>query len=420
MTQHRLQAIGMRMVMMIGGEAMQSGLHFAFNVVLVHLLSQKDFGIFAILLVIGGLGLTYVRSLTALPGSIAIKRSATPWAMERNEACFSAAALLLSMAIGIIVAIILDLWIEDGALAGAMLIAAWCMRSHLRITSFAANRQRLVMISDMLFTAAGALGLLLVLVSPAEEILNQAIEALAFANAISLGMLCVGGGLIRLRFGAPLRRRYLVLWRKLGWSLLSVTMTNLQGQSVALIVTAMRGPEAYAPFATVLIAFVPLRVSVTALVNMLQPEASNLIAGRKWERLSAYCRNWTVMVTLFAIVYGGAVCIILEFLTVPTLVDEPVFAIAVLTAASATAMMLYMMPRLSLEAALAFKTLLIITTIAAALGASLIFCILTYGSEAYAIAGGACAEAAVAVGCWIALRRMIDGRSHQELSLSRA
>ena len=56
-----------RFVLMIGGEAMQSGLHFVLNLVLIGLLPQREYGLFAFTMVIGGVGLTYVRGLTAMP-----------------------------------------------------------------------------------------------------------------------------------------------------------------------------------------------------------------------------------------------------------------------------------------------------------------------------------------------------------------
>ena len=49
-----------RLGLTIGGEAMQSGVHFALNIVLIHLLPARDYGVFAITMVIGGIGLTYI------------------------------------------------------------------------------------------------------------------------------------------------------------------------------------------------------------------------------------------------------------------------------------------------------------------------------------------------------------------------
>ena len=56
--------------MMVGGEAMQSGLSFALNVALLHVLPAKQYGVFALIMVIGGIGLTYIRALTAMPRKI--------------------------------------------------------------------------------------------------------------------------------------------------------------------------------------------------------------------------------------------------------------------------------------------------------------------------------------------------------------
>ena len=59
-----------RLALMVGGEAIQSGFHFALNIALLHVLSASGYGIFAIGMVMGGVGLAYIRSLTAVPASI--------------------------------------------------------------------------------------------------------------------------------------------------------------------------------------------------------------------------------------------------------------------------------------------------------------------------------------------------------------
>jgi len=50
-----------RLVLMIGGEAMQSGFHFALNIALLHMLSAQGYGLFAIAMVMGGVGLSSIR-----------------------------------------------------------------------------------------------------------------------------------------------------------------------------------------------------------------------------------------------------------------------------------------------------------------------------------------------------------------------
>src|SRR4051812_43291946 len=42
----------------LGGEGLQSGIHFVLNLVLIRILSPHDFGIFAIAFVLGGISLT--------------------------------------------------------------------------------------------------------------------------------------------------------------------------------------------------------------------------------------------------------------------------------------------------------------------------------------------------------------------------
>ncbi|MFD1984100.1 hypothetical protein ACFSOZ_15705 [Mesorhizobium newzealandense] len=57
-----------RLVLMIGGEAIQSGFHFALNIALLHVLSAQGYGIFAIAMVMGGCRPVLHQSADRRPG----------------------------------------------------------------------------------------------------------------------------------------------------------------------------------------------------------------------------------------------------------------------------------------------------------------------------------------------------------------
>jgi hypothetical protein len=83
-----------RLVLMIGGEAIQSGFHFALNIALLHVLSAEGYGIFAIAMVMGGVGLSYIRSLTAVPASIWMGKSTNRAGVDAHDVTFGSAALV--------------------------------------------------------------------------------------------------------------------------------------------------------------------------------------------------------------------------------------------------------------------------------------------------------------------------------------
>src|SRR5579862_7919260 len=88
-----------RLALVIGGEGLQSGLHFALNLVLIALLPAREYGAFAFVLVLGGVGLAYMRALAAMPASTYIGRSRRPAHAEFYEGVFGAVALLVSVAL---------------------------------------------------------------------------------------------------------------------------------------------------------------------------------------------------------------------------------------------------------------------------------------------------------------------------------
>ena len=69
---HGLSHLARRFILMLGGEVTQSAFHFGINIVLARSLSPHDYGRFAILFLVGGLALTYIRSLAGVPATITI------------------------------------------------------------------------------------------------------------------------------------------------------------------------------------------------------------------------------------------------------------------------------------------------------------------------------------------------------------
>ena len=200
------------------GEVVQSGFHFALNILLVRSLSQHDYGVFAIVFLAGGLALTYVRALAGVPISTFLPAHRDRRAGRAIDVTFGTGALTVSAVVGLGIAGFLVVADTVNPVAGGAFVMLWCLRSYLRLALYAKN-------------LAGFATALLALREP-----------------------------IRLSLKASSWRRYHAIRRELGWSLVGVTTTNLQGQGQTLAMALLLGPDAYAPIAAALILFAPLRL----------------------------------------------------------------------------------------------------------------------------------------------------------------
>lgn len=195
-----LRQIVLRLIVMVGGEAMQSAFHLGLNLALLYSVPARDYGVFALVMVVGGLGLTYIRALTALPASIAIARSRRADAAGAHEVSFGSAAMLLSILLGLAVTGVLSVWLDEGALFGGAFIGLWAMRAHVRTVFFARNRQLLVSMSDLAFTLSGAAGTAWV-IWDGTHILQHTFSVMMAANALGIAVMLVFG--VTVRSGSP-------------------------------------------------------------------------------------------------------------------------------------------------------------------------------------------------------------------------
>lgn len=396
-----------RLVVMVGGEAMQSGFHFALNIVLIHMMSAHDYGIFAIGMVMGGIGLSYIRSLTAVPASIWIGRSTRKRQAYAYDVTFSSAALVLSVVMGIVAFALLQAWDGNGAVECGVFVALWSLRSHLRTSYFAHRRQWLVSISDLAFTVFGVLTTALVFWY-FQNGLPGIFASLAIANGLGVIVLLVGARLpARISYRASVRRRMAGLWRQLRWSAFGATTTNIQGQCLALLVAGFAGPAAYAPIAAVLVFFAPLRIIATAFVNMMQPELSSLLARGQTTKIWQQSKLWSVFLGVGGVLYGAAVIVVLPFIKSQAFENASIHFIGIFAFAIFFMTMLYVMPRITLEVMSDFKTVAIITSIAAVIGLVSVAILLAVAAPPWSLAGAALSEAIVLLASWFAMRRRL-------------
>lgn len=401
-----------RLMLMIGGEAMQSGFHFALNIALLHVLSAQGYGLFAIAMVMGGVGLAYIRALTAVPASIWMGKSTNSAGVDAHDVTFGTAALVVALLMAVGTAALLHLLGDPSGIGAGCFVGAWSLRSHMRTAFFARRQQVVVSISDAAFTISGVV-LTGVTIWITGGDLQATFYALAAANVLGIGVLVrLAGRTIRISFRRPARRRYARLWRQLRWSGFSATTTNIQGQCLALLVAGIAGPAAYAPIAAVMVLFAPLRITSLAFVNMTQPEFAKLMANNQVGRVWMQAKLWALVMGLGALVYGCAIQFILPLIKSQALADASVGFIGLFVIANFVPIMLYIMPRVVLEILGDFRIVAFITTTGAIVGLALIAVLLEIASPPWSLAGAAVSEIVVLVASWYFAQRHIWKLEH--------
>jgi O-antigen/teichoic acid export membrane protein len=397
---------GKRLAIMVGGEAMQSGLHFLFNLWLLRRLPAAEYGVFALVMIMGGVALIYIRALAAMPASVRIGRSRGRGAASVHEVTFGTAATLIAALIALIVGLILRGGLHAGGIAGGAFVGAWALRGHVRTAVFARGDPTPVAIGDATFGCIGVAGFAGLVMFGGGPPRTAVFLLLAGANVLGIAALLIAARRRpRLSLRRTVRRRYTALWRQLAWSGGGVTLTNLQGQGVVLVVSAMAGPAAYAPIAAILVMFTPLRIIAAAIANMMQPDLSPHVARGERAVVWRQAVIWTLILACGSLIYGAAVLAGLPFLRAKAFAATSLPVLGALAWATATASMGYVMPRIVLEATGSLRGLALVTGISGVIGMMSVAAILTVAPSAWSLLGMLASEMCVLVGFWWLLAR---------------
>lgn len=402
----RLKSGGLtgKFAVILSGELIQSLFHFAVNIALVRELSAHDYGLFAIVFTVGGIGITYIRSMVAVPATLFLSRSLGRGAERGHDVTFGAAATLVALGMGALVAAFLVPSLGTGAAMGGLFIALYAFRSYLRIVLLARAASRIAGLSDIAYAGSGFVFGLVLMTGEGATLLDHAFMGLAAAHGI--GIAVAYGALrqpVRLRFRQSLRRRYASIWPTLVWSLVGITSTNIQGQGLTLLFALIAGPAAYAPIAATLVLFAPLRIPTNALTNMVLPEITTLLAERKLKEARRLVIRSTVIIGAGCMVYGAGMWIglpvIEHYLFKGRFLHEPMALIGIGVWSVVTVSLLYAIPRAFLEAAAAFRAIAYGAIVAAGVGFSVMIPILFLAMPAYALIGLLASEVVTALWC---------------------
>ena len=407
----RLHRVGRRFAIVLGGEGLQSAFGFGLNVALARTLPAKSYGEFALVMLIGGFALIYMRALIGIPACTFIPQCRSSRAAGALAVTFASGALAISAVGGLLVAAVLTLYQCDFAWAAGLFIGLWAMRGYHRIGLFAQNRAALSTVSDFAFTvSATAFCVPLLQWHGATVGLSRIFLALAAAHLIGIAMaLAVQGGPFRISGRRSVRLRLRKLLPTMSWSLVSVTIANVQAQGPTFVIAAIAGPAGYAPIAATMAFFSPLRLAASALANMNQPDlAAAITRSGDLRRLMAI---QTAIIAGISLTYGAAMVPAFPLLT-HRLLDgrfetAPLNGIAFGIWAIASVSVLYSVPKTFLETTQGFRRISMVSAFGASVGIPLVALIVWTTTPAWSLIGTTLSELVVFLGCWIfALRTL--------------
>ena len=410
--------LGRNFLLSLGGEGLQSGIHFVLNLVLIRILSPHDFGIFAIAFVLGGLSLTYGNALVSTPAAVLIPRLKSRREADFQEVVFGSIALMISAAIMIIVAA--GLWFATGqvveAIAGGTFSGLWTLRNHVRCVMFARHAVIAATLSDFSYSASGVLsiaGILLLL--PDVPQLTGVLLALTLANIVAISVaLRAQSRPARVSFSKQIWRRYRAIWSDIAWSLFGTTTWAIQGQGLMFLVAAIVGPAAYAPLAVGVVLFTPLRPAISAFINVFRPDFGAALARGDLGRLRATMLFITMLIIFACAGVAGAIWLgwpLLEtYLFAGKFANAPMPLIVALSGIAAATYFTYNVPLALVQGAGEFRPVAIATTYGAIVGLTSVALLLAVTSVAWSLAGFIAGEATCGIYLWISAQRIL--RAH--------
>ena len=193
------------------------------------------------------------------------------------------------------------------------------------------------------------------------------------------------------------------------WSIVSVTIANIQAQGPTFAIAAIAGPAGYAPIAATMAFFSPLRLAASALANMNQPDlAAAITRSGDVRRLMAI---QTGIIAAICLAYGAAMVVAFPLLT-HRLLDgrfgaAPLNGIAFGIWTIASVSVLYSVPKTLLETTQNFRQISRVSTLGASIGIPLVACIVWIATPAWSLVGTTASELVVFLGCWVfALRAL--------------
>ncbi len=257
-----------------------SGSHFAASLLVLHLLSRAEFGLFSFLLVVVPFCLSLSGMLLGVSFGVSMARSVATREAEtathlKANLCLSALAGATIFAIMLTLGAKPDLAAILGLYAGTM-----SLRSFARSFSYTKSKVLRTMLSDLVYSMV-LMGSLVTLAVLHRFTMFHAAEFLLLSAG--LGLLSFGPSYLKAQFWpgrAGSLWAYAGTWRDLSrWAALGVLLTELTANVHAYLVTFISGPAAFAVLALGGLLMRPVSLVLAALPDMERPKMARHIAA---------------------------------------------------------------------------------------------------------------------------------------------
>jgi O-antigen/teichoic acid export membrane protein len=272
-----------RYLAILSGDAGVAIFHFALNVKLMRLLDPVEYGVFGMLFLASGVLAMYVGAFASVPLTVHVPKAGGGRRAAYLEVVFGAVALVVTALAALLVALLAHALAGGWRLpaAAAAFTAALCLRYHVRSLFYARRRGADPGAADMLYVGVGA-----ALLAAWAFLFDRPIDGatvfavLALSGSASACFLLFGRlARRRLSFRRSVLRRVRKLAPELWWGAAQVTVFNLQSQALVILVGAMAGPAAYAPFHAGFVLLSALRTLSVSWSSTIRPEFAALIGA---------------------------------------------------------------------------------------------------------------------------------------------
>lgn len=295
------------------GPVGSAGAQFLLSVIMLRVLSTRDFGSFSFLLVATVLSWGVWSALLCAPLPVLLAR-ADGAGRDTLRDCTFAANLAGALLFGLVfLALARTLGVPPLAAAlFALYGAASLIRWFARAYAYAIGRQLRTTASDIVYSVsliAGVGGVAWLHVAPLE------LSYAALAASAVLGLIPFGGDFLRRQF-VQVRpsaiRHYPAIWREhSGWSLLGILTTEATANAHAYLVTAFTGPAAFAPIAASALMIRPIGVAQNALSEFERAQMARDLGRGDVAAAVASVRTFRIVLIVAWSVTGVLICALL-------------------------------------------------------------------------------------------------------------
>ncbi|KQM24612.1 MULTISPECIES: lipopolysaccharide biosynthesis protein [unclassified Sphingomonas] len=387
-----------------GSSAFVSVAHFAIQLVAIARLPASGVGLLAFAIVLIQLGFGLSNALVCAPYSILAHRAGDS---ADGLPTLRAINLALSAGYGVLVGIVMGVGASSlpvglgfGATAFLALIR-WFGRNH----AYAADQPMRAALSDLLYAA------ILGLWAGGVLLLGGGLAHIAAGFVVaSLLALVPFGSVIGELVGIASFGAYRPIWRdQASWALVGVVTSEATTNGHAYLVTAMLGPDAFAPLSVAALFLRPLNVCVTALTQTERPRmARDLSAGR----VDAAERSRRHFLLVLLLLWAGTIALAAGMLwlvpgtVVPAKLDAQSVEIAVVLTGVIALLQCLMTPSsVLLQAADRFRALATASMVACGVSIAGVVLVLTSLAAAWSLIGILLGQMVMMWGIVVAERR---------------